>query len=64
MARFPQVTPVLKQPQTNLHVEQLTVLAEQVLAELKLGKQASSYKSAQKALKRLIELVTTPTTSK
>jgi hypothetical protein len=60
---FP-VAPVLKQPQTNLHVEQLTVLAEQVLAELKLGKQVSSYKSAQKALRRLIELVTTPKTSK
>ncbi|MFN6569641.1 hypothetical protein [Dendronalium sp. ChiSLP03b] len=60
---FP-IAPVLKQPQTNLHVEQLTVLAEQVLAQLKLGKQASSYKSAQKALRRLIELVTTSTTSK
>lgn len=45
------------------NVEQLTVLAEQVLGELRLGKQASSYKSAQKALRRLIELATTTTTA-
>ncbi|WDD30119.1 group II intron maturase-specific domain-containing protein (plasmid) [Nostoc sp. UHCC 0926] len=50
------VAPVLKQPSSNNpQVEQLTVLAEQVLAELKLGKQAAGYKSAQKALKRLIK---------
>jgi hypothetical protein len=47
----------------NLTVEQLTVLAEQVLAELRLGKQAPSYKSAQKALRPLIELATTTTTA-
>lgn len=47
----------------NLTVEQLTVLAEQVLGELRLGKQAPSYKSAQKALRRLIELATTTTTA-
>ncbi len=47
----------------SLTVEQLTVLAEQVLGELRLGKQASSYKSAQKALRRLIELATTTTTA-
>jgi hypothetical protein len=58
------VAPVLKQPSSNNpQVEQLTVLAEQVLAELKLGKQATGYKSAQKALKRLIELVSTSTTA-
>lgn len=58
------VADVLKQPSSNnLQVEQLTVLAEQVLAELKLGKQAASYKSAQKALKRLVELVSTSTTA-
>jgi len=43
------------------NVEQLTFFAEEVLGELRLGKQAPSYKSAQKALRRLIELVTTPT---
>ena len=42
-------------------VEQLRVLAEQALGELRVGKQAPSYKSAQKALRRLIELATTPT---
>lgn len=45
----------------NLTVEQLTVLAEQVLGELKIGKQAPSCKSAQQALRRLIELATTTT---
>ena len=34
---FP-VAPVLKQPPSNQKVEQLKVLAEQVLAELKLGR--------------------------
>lgn len=57
-------TPVFNQPLSpNQNVEQLTVLAEQVLGELRLGKQASGYKSAQKALKRLIELATTSTTT-
>ncbi len=40
--------------------EKLAFLAEKVLAELRLGKQSSSYKVAQKALKRLIELASSP----
>ncbi|OKH31957.1 hypothetical protein NIES2119_27410 [[Phormidium ambiguum] IAM M-71] len=60
---FP-VTPVFNPPLSpHQNVEQLTVLAEQVLDELRLGKQASGYKSAQKALRRLIELTTTSTTT-
>jgi hypothetical protein len=60
---FPVVTGRNPSVSPSQNVEQLTVLAEQVLGELRLGKQAPSYKSAQKALRRLIELATT-TTSK
>lgn len=61
---FPVITGKNPALASSQNVEQLTVLAEQVLGELRLGKQASSYKSAQKALKRLIELATTTTTAK
>lgn len=60
---FPVGTGLNLSVSPSLTVEQLTVLAEQVLGELKRGKQASSYKSAQKALRRLIELATTTTTA-
>ena len=60
---FPVGTGLNPSVSPSQNVEQLTVLAEQVLGELRLGKQASSYKSAQKALRRLIELATTTTTA-
>lgn len=40
-----------------LNRDELNLLAEKVLQELRLGKQASSYKLVQKSLKRLIELI-------
>ncbi len=43
--------------QTPLNREELSSLAEKVLKELRLGKQASNYKFVQKSLKRLIELI-------
>lgn len=60
---FPVVTSRNLPVSPSQSVEQLTVLAEQVLGELRLGKQAPSYKSAQKALRRLIELATTTATT-
>ena len=60
---FPVITGKNPALASSQNVEQLTVLAEQVLGELRLGKQAASDKSAQKALKRLIELATTTTTA-
>jgi hypothetical protein len=62
---FPVSVLTRKNPSVSpsLTIEQLTVLAEQVLGELKRGKQAPSFKSAQKALRRLIELATTTTTA-
>lgn len=41
----------------SLNKDELSSLAEKVLKELRLGKQASSYKLVQKSLKRLIELI-------
>ena len=41
----------------SLNKDELSSLANKVLNELKLGKQASSYKLVQKSLKRLIELI-------
>ena len=41
----------------SLDRSELDSLAEKVLKELKLGRQASSYKLVQKNLKRLIELI-------
>ena len=41
----------------SLNKDELNSLAEKVLKELRLGKQASSYKLVQKSLKRLIELI-------
>ncbi len=43
--------------------ERLSSSAEKVLGELKLGKQSSNYKVAQKALKRLIEIASLPSKS-
>ncbi|NEQ22135.1 MAG: hypothetical protein F6K28_23655 [Microcoleus sp. SIO2G3] len=60
---FPVGTGLNPSVSPSQNVEQLTVLAEQVLGELRIGKQAASYKSAQKALRRLIELATTTTTA-
>ncbi|MDJ0567854.1 MAG: hypothetical protein QNJ53_02295, partial [Pleurocapsa sp. MO_192.B19] len=37
--------------------DELNSLAAKVLQELRLGKQASSYKLVEKSLKRLIELI-------
>lgn len=45
-------------PSTN---SQLTALSSRVLGELKLAKQSRDYKLVNKALRRLIELATTPT---
>lgn len=42
-----------------LNQDNLEVLAEKVLRELRYGKQSSHYKVAKKALKRLIELSST-----
>ncbi len=42
---------------TPFNRDELSVLANKVLTELRLGKQASNYKLVQKSLKRLIELV-------
>ncbi len=41
----------------SLDRDELSSLAQKVLNELRLGKQASSYKLVQKSLKRLIELI-------
>lgn len=41
----------------SLNRDELGSLAEKVLKELRLGKQASNYKLVQKSLKRLIELI-------
>jgi hypothetical protein len=41
----------------SLNRDELGPSAEKVLKELRLGKQASSYKLVQKSLKRLIELI-------
>ncbi len=41
----------------TVNKDELSSLANKVLKELRLGKQASSYKLVQKSLKRLIELI-------
>ena len=41
----------------SLNRDELGSIAEKVLKELRLGKQASNYKLVQKSLKRLIELI-------
>jgi hypothetical protein len=41
----------------SLNKDELSSLAEKVLQELRLGKQASNYKLVEKSLKRLIELI-------
>lgn len=41
----------------SLNKDELSSLSNKVLNELRLGKQASSYKLVQKSLKRLIELI-------
>ena len=44
-------------PQKSFNQDELNSSAEKVLKELRLGKQASSYKLVQKSFKRLIELI-------
>ena len=51
--------PVLK-TKTTLNQDELKKKVAQVLAELRLGKQASNYKLVQKNLNRLIELILSP----
>lgn len=56
---FPSVyseKPVLKTKMTS-NKDELNQKVAQVLAELRLGKQASSYKLVQKSLNKLIELI-------
>lgn len=43
--------------QKSFNTDELNFLAEKVLQELRLGKQASNYKLVKKSLKRLIELI-------
>ena len=43
--------------QKSFNKDELNFLAQKVLQELRLGKQASSYKLVQKSLRRLIELI-------
>ena len=43
--------------QKSFNKDELNFLADKVLQELRLGKQASSYKLVKKSLKRLIELI-------
>jgi hypothetical protein len=59
---FPSVYPEKTRLKTNLTLNQddLNKKVHQVLAELRLGKQASSYKLVQKSLNRLIELILSP----
>jgi hypothetical protein len=54
-----QLSPEIKtlDPETFLNQEKLSSLSEKVLEELRLAKQSSHYRVVQKALKRLIELV-------
>lgn len=56
---FPSIyseKPILK-TNISLNKDELNKKVAQVLAELRLGKQASSYKLVQKSLNRLIELI-------
>jgi hypothetical protein len=48
--------PQLK-PKRKLNKDELSYLAEVVLTELRLGRQASNYKLVQKSLNRLMELM-------
>ena len=54
-----QLNPEKPRPKAkkSLDRDELSSLAQKVLNELRLGKQASSYKLVQKSLKRLIELI-------
>ena len=56
---FPSVYPEKPILRTNitLNKDELNQKVAQILAELRLGKQASSYKLVQKSLNRLIELI-------
>ncbi len=47
-------------PEKPINQDNLEVLAEKVLRELKLGKQSSGYKLVKKSLKRLIKLSSLP----
>lgn len=56
---FPSVYPEKPRLKTNitLNKDELNQKVAQILAELRLGKQASSYKLVEKSLNRLIELI-------
>ena len=53
----PNTKKLVLKAKISLNKSELSSLANKVLNELKLGKQASSYKLVQKSLKRLIELI-------
>ncbi len=57
--KIEQLNPEKRRPKANssLNGDELSCLAQKVLNELRLGKQASSYKLVQKSLTRLIELI-------
>jgi hypothetical protein len=57
--KIEQLNPEKPRPKAkkSLNKDELSSLAQKVLNELRLGKQASSYKLVQKNLKRLIELI-------
>ena len=57
--KIEQLNPEKPRPKAkkSLDRDELSSLAQKVLNELRLGKQASSYKLVQKSLKRLIELI-------
>ena len=59
---FPSVYPEKPIFKTNriLNQDELNQKVAQVLAELRLGKQAANYKLVQKSLNRLIELILSP----
>ena len=59
LARASFETPVKQFVNASLkdNKDELNSLAEKVFKELRLGKQASSYKLVQKSLKRLTELI-------
>lgn len=57
--KIEQLNPEKPRPKAkkSLDRDELSSLAQKVLNELRLGKQASNYKLVQKSLKRLIELI-------
>jgi len=57
-----QIEELRSQPDTpSYDIEQLKDFTDKALASLKMGKQASCYRTAQNALKKFVELMATPT---